>query len=92
MSPAEAARVLPYSDIAFFFFYISHVQDKEVSIKPGSFWRFLSQPLGVDKARADRTGLQQTGLLPGSLDVNQERCSHHTVTRGIFWKILVQEG
>lgn len=31
-------------------------QEKEVSIRPGAFWRFLSQPLEGDKGRIERTG------------------------------------
>lgn len=52
----------------------------------------MPNPWGETKEGQVGQGSWQTHTRPGSLDVSRERCSHHAVTKGIFWKILSQEG
>lgn len=67
---------------------------KQISIRLGSFWTFLSPPLEGDKGMADRTELQanqhpRPTSPPGSLDMNPRKVqSQHCDQKRSFGKFF----
>lgn len=92
VSPAEAAQALVYSDAAFLHSYISGFRAKKSPSDLALSGDSAPNPWGEMKEGQVEQGSWQTHTRPGARDMNRERCSHHTVPRGTFWKILFQEG
>lgn len=86
VSPLQAGPALIHSDTVF------------LERSPHQAWPSLEAVSSCPtfgqrtKERQVGQGSWQIHPGPGSLDVSRERCSHHAVTKEIFWKILSQEG